>query len=146
MTQLLSIGAAAEATGLTPRTLRYYEQRGLLFPSAHSTGGARRYTPADLERLARIRSLAELLGADLDRIKKVLDGEDRLEGIRAEYHSDGVTPEREHALLVEALATRQALLAEVDAKVAALQDMRGQLLQRIERLERRLAEADRQPV
>ncbi len=50
---LLRIGEAAERAGVSCRTLRYYEELGLLVPAGHSAGGARRYTGDDVERLRR---------------------------------------------------------------------------------------------
>ncbi len=135
MSRLLRIGEAAEAAGVTTRTLRYYEQRGLLAPTGHSVGGARRYADDDVERLRRIRELADLMGADLDRIKVVLGAEDRLADIRSEYRAPGQSAGRQRELLDEALGVRHELLAQVDAKVAALQSMRHDLAARIAHVE-----------
>jgi DNA-binding transcriptional MerR regulator len=74
----LTIGEAAARAGVSTRTLRYYEQRGLVRPGPRSVGGARRYLEADVSRVARIRQLQELLGEDLDHIGSVLAAEDRL--------------------------------------------------------------------
>lgn len=74
----LTIGEAAGRAGVSTRTLRYYEQRGLLRPGPRSVGGARRYLESDVARVARIRQLQELLGEDLDHIGAVLGAEDRL--------------------------------------------------------------------
>ena len=66
----LSIGDLARRTGLTHRTLRYYEELGLLDPP-RDTGGRRRYDAADIRRLYRIRLLRDL-GTPLSGIE--LDG------------------------------------------------------------------------
>src|SRR3954453_20707478 len=50
----LTIGEVASRTGLTQRTLRYYEDLGLLEP-ARTGGGRRTYDAAQLDRLYRIR-------------------------------------------------------------------------------------------
>ena len=55
----LTIGDVAEHTGLTQRTLRYYEELGLLDPP-RDTGGRRRYDAAAIDRLYRIRLLRDL--------------------------------------------------------------------------------------
>lgn len=55
----LTIGEVAQRTGLTQRTLRYYEEIGLLDP-ARDTGGRRRYDAAAIDRLYRIRLLRDL--------------------------------------------------------------------------------------
>jgi DNA-binding transcriptional MerR regulator len=71
--QRLRIGEAAARAAVSVRTLRYYEELGLLTPSAHSPGGARRYAEEDVARLARIRELKDLLGFDLDEVRTVPD-------------------------------------------------------------------------
>lgn len=54
------VGELAKLTGLTIRTLRFYDQIGLFSPSAHSDSGHRLYNEADLSRLQQILSLKEL--------------------------------------------------------------------------------------
>lgn len=77
---LVSIGAAAVALGVSERALRYYQQLGLI-SCGRTPGGTRRYSEADLARVARIRELQSLLGLELDEIALVLANDDRL----AEY-------------------------------------------------------------
>ncbi|MEW9106116.1 MerR family transcriptional regulator, partial [Paenibacillus sp.] len=60
-------------TGLTLRTLRFYDQIGLFSPSAHSDSGHRLYNQADLSRLQQILSLKEL-GLSLEEIKSIVTG------------------------------------------------------------------------
>ena len=67
-------GEAAERAGVSSRTLRWYEERGLLVPTGYSVGGARRYSEEDVARLVHIRELQSLLGFDLDEIRDVLRG------------------------------------------------------------------------
>jgi DNA-binding transcriptional MerR regulator len=68
----LSSGDLARATGSTVRTIRFYEEEGLLKPAVVSDGGHRRYTEDDLERLRLISDLREL-GLSLCEIRSVLD-------------------------------------------------------------------------
>jgi DNA-binding transcriptional MerR regulator len=67
-----SSGDLARATGHTVRTIRHYEEEGLLAPSEVSEGGHRRYTADDLERLRLIVDLREL-GLSLCDIKAILE-------------------------------------------------------------------------
>jgi DNA-binding transcriptional MerR regulator len=67
-----SSGDLARATGNTVRTIRFYEEQGLLRPSVVSEGGHRRYTAQDLEKLRLIADLREL-GLPLSEIRAVLD-------------------------------------------------------------------------
>jgi MerR family transcriptional regulator, thiopeptide resistance regulator len=68
------VGDLAELTGLTVRTLRFYDQIGLFSPSRQTDSGHRLYDASDLSRLQQIVSLKEL-GLSLDEIKSALDGE-----------------------------------------------------------------------
>ena len=124
---LLRIGAAAAAAGVTTRTLRYYEQRGLLQPSAYTDGGERRYTEADVVRLRRVRELADLLGADLEAIRRVLEAEDHLAAIRAEYLRPGQSARRQLELLDEAEAVNHDLQETVDGRISRLRKVRDEL-------------------
>lgn len=68
----LRIGEFARLGGTNLRTLRYYEQLGLMAPTARSEGGFRYYRRADLNRLRMIRDL-QSLGLELSRIGELLD-------------------------------------------------------------------------
>ena len=76
------ISVAAELAGVHPQTLRIYERRGLLQP-ARTTGGNRRYSNADIQRLLRISELAEA-GMNLEGIRQVLELEAHVAQLRAE--------------------------------------------------------------
>jgi MerR family copper efflux transcriptional regulator len=69
--QLMQIGEIAERSGLSLRTLRHYDEIGLLTPSARSDGGFRLYTEDDLERLLVIRRMKPL-GYSLDDMQAVM--------------------------------------------------------------------------
>lgn len=112
------IGRAAASAGVSTRTLRYYEELGLLAPSSRSGGGARRYSEADLARVGRIRDLQELLGRDLDDIKSVLDAEDRLGQLREEWADSPI--QRRAEILAEATEINGQLRAQVRARQDAL--------------------------
>jgi ubiquinone/menaquinone biosynthesis C-methylase UbiE len=75
----LTTGQLAKRTGLTLRTLRYYDQIGLLTPSKEQSGMARRYTVEDLYRLQRIQTL-KYVGLSLEEIQKLLSIETGLVG------------------------------------------------------------------
>lgn len=66
------IGEVAERTGLTVRTLRHYEELGLIEPSLRTEGGHRLYDESDLLRLQQIRSLRQL-GFSLEQIKSFIN-------------------------------------------------------------------------
>jgi DNA-binding transcriptional MerR regulator len=67
----MRIGELAARFGLNPKTIRYYEEIGLLPRADRSASGYRRYTRRDAERLGFIRR-AKLLGLSLDEIRAIL--------------------------------------------------------------------------
>src|ERR1700735_1277829 len=73
---LWRIGEVAKLTGVTTRTLRYWEEQELLQPSSYRTSGERLYSPADVNRVNRIKNLQELLGFSLAAARTVLGTED----------------------------------------------------------------------
>jgi DNA-binding transcriptional MerR regulator len=82
-TRALRVGQVAEATGLTVRTLRHYDEIGLLVPSDRSAAGYRLYSDGDLERLYRILALRGM-GFPLGEIATVMarEGEDPRPAVR----------------------------------------------------------------
>jgi DNA-binding transcriptional MerR regulator len=67
----MQIGEAAERVGLSIRTIRHYEDAGLVVPSARSEGGFRLYTEPDLDRLRVIKRMKPL-GFTLDEMRDLL--------------------------------------------------------------------------
>jgi DNA-binding transcriptional MerR regulator len=129
---LVSIGEAAEALGVTPRTLRYYEELGLVKPSRSSLGSQRRYGPAEIARLNQVRELQRLLGLELDEIGEYLGAFDRLDALREEYRS-GPPPERRDEILSEGMAILDRLQARVHERQAQLEVFGAELAERAER-------------
>jgi DNA-binding transcriptional MerR regulator len=74
----MQIGEIAARTELSLRTIRLYEDAGLLVPSARSQGGLRLYTEADVDRLMVICRM-KLLGFTLDEMCSLLKATDRLD-------------------------------------------------------------------
>ena len=138
-TPRLRIGEAAALAGVSTRTLRYYQELGLLTPSGTTAGGARRYSDADVARLQRIRHLRDLVGFNLTEIGVVVTAEDRLAEIRREWWA-GLTPARRRELLNEALAINADLQRAVRTKMAGLEEFLAGLEERAATIDRRLAE------
>jgi DNA-binding transcriptional MerR regulator len=137
----LRIGEAAERAGVSSRTLRWYEERGLLVPTGYSVGGARRYSEEDVARLVHIRELQSLLGFDLGEIRDVLRGEDDLSGLRSEYRS-GADDARRREILMEATEINKKLRAVVRGKQERLAGMMGELEAKAANYNVRLKEMD----
>jgi DNA-binding transcriptional MerR regulator len=130
---LVSIGAAAMALGVSERALRYYQQLGLI-DCGRTAGGMRRYSEADLARVSRIRELQSLLGLDLDEIAQVLANDDRLADIRQAYHDEATGAAERAELARECLALLEHLRLIVEAKQAALGKFLADIDERIARV------------
>jgi len=129
--ELLGIGAAAQKAGVSQRALRYYQQLGLITPCSCTPGGMRRYSDADLARVARIRQLQTLLGLNLDEIALVLRSEDRMAEIKRAYFDEGTGCAERRELVRESLALQQELRATVEAKRAGIEGFLADLDARI---------------
>src|SRR5688572_25615257 len=90
----LQIGEAAERTGMTQRTLRYYEEKGLLKPPGRMEGGFRLYSPEDIARLGRIKELKDLLGFSLADIREMVDADDVRLQVKNEWRPDAEDAEK----------------------------------------------------
>ncbi len=127
---MMRIGEVAKRTGLTTRTLRYWEELGLIRPSGYQGRGERLYSDTDLARVTRIQDLQELLGFSLAEVRVVLDTEDTdaLDRLRSEYRSGEVHPGRRRQLLDEAIEANDRLLHQLDntlARIGAFRDERA---------------------
>lgn len=131
--ELLSIGAAAACAGISERALRYYQQLGLITPAACTPGGLRRYSHEDLQRVAWIRQMQNLLGLSLDEIAVVLSTEDRLAQIRHAYRKQGLSDAERIDLVAESITLQKALRAAVEAKRQAFEEFLADLDARIGR-------------
>ncbi len=131
----LQIGEVAERTGVTQRTLRFYEEKGLLKPPSRMDGGFRLYSEADVKRVTQIRRLQDLLGVALADIKEMVDAEEMLRELRAQYDPEsGVSEKRRQ--LEKAIEVVQAQYAIVQQKMEHLHEMKSQLEERLKTFER----------
>jgi len=135
----LRIGEAANACGITTRTLRYWDEIGLLTPSEKREGGERLYSNAEVERAARIKELQELLGFSLSEIRVVLDTDDVLGKLRSAYRASA-RPELQHRLLSDAMEANDKLLIRLDDTLARIKSFRDERAQKAKRLRARARE------
>ena len=122
------IGEVAKLTGLTPRTLRYGEEQGLLVPADRRESGERLYSDADIARVGRIRELQELLGFSLSEVRTVLDLDEVevLDRVRSELRGKPVSSARRRELLEEAVKANDQLLQRLDETLARIQSFRDE--------------------
>lgn len=130
----LQIGEVAERTGVTQRTLRFYEERGLLKPPSRLDGGFRLYSEDDVRRVEQIKRLQSLLGFTLAEIKEMVEADEVKMQIRATYRKDAAVSER-RAKLLKAKEVTQGQVAVIKQKLAALQEMQGHLEEKLAQYE-----------
>ncbi|WP_372491357.1 MerR family transcriptional regulator [Microbacterium aurugineum] len=106
--ETMRIGEVADQTSLSFRTLRHYEDVGLVTPTGRTDGGFRLYTPKDVGRLMIVRRMKPL-GYTLDEMRAVLDVVDAL----ADEPDSEDLQERLSALRQEATARRERLANQV---------------------------------
>ncbi|WP_431034470.1 MerR family transcriptional regulator [Streptomyces sp. P6-2-1] len=94
----MQIGEVAERTELSLRTIRHYEETGLVIPSARSQGGFRLYTEADVARLMVVRRMKPL-GFTLEQMRELLAATDRLDA-----DTGALPPEEREELLARVRA------------------------------------------
>jgi MerR family transcriptional regulator, repressor of the yfmOP operon len=101
----LRIGEVARLTDTTPRTIRYYEEIGLL-PAAkdRARGSHRTYREEDVERLQEVLRLKDLLGLTLDELGELMTAEEARAALRREWRSGVEDPVRRREILEESLS------------------------------------------
>jgi DNA-binding transcriptional MerR regulator len=104
MSEELRIGEVAKLTGTTPRTIRYYEEIGLLpAPGDRVPGAHRSYREEDVERLTELLRLKDLLGVSLEELKELVNAEDARAALRREWDGGIEDPVRRRQVLDESL-------------------------------------------
>lgn len=127
----LQIGEVAERTGVTQRTLRFYEEKGLLNPPSRMDGGFRLYSEDDVLRVEQIKRLQSLLGLSLAEIKEMVEADEALNQIRAEYRKDADVEEKLDQLQ-RARAVTEQQYGIIHQKLEQLQAMSDELEKRMQ--------------
>jgi MerR family transcriptional regulator, repressor of the yfmOP operon len=137
----LRIGDVARMVGTTPRTIRYYEEIGLL-PEVlgRPSGRHRLYDQAEVDRLREVMRLKHLLGVSLEELKTLLTAEEARAEVRAQLSRDDVDPERRRELLEVALGHIDRQLQLVRNRGAELLRLESELSETRKRVRRRLRE------
>jgi MerR family transcriptional regulator, repressor of the yfmOP operon len=133
----LLIGQVSERTGLTQRTLRYYEELGLIPPAPRLEGGFRLYSEADVARIRHIIELKRVLGFSLLEIKDMVEAEEERREQRHAFHRE-VDPEARRSRAARALEIARFQLTKLDEHRRALDDLRTKTEARIRRYEAEL--------
>ncbi len=125
---MIRIGELAERTGVTPRTIRYYEEIGLLPGGERRKGSHRLYIDTDVERVAELTRLRDLLNLSLDELKQLVEAEEARAALRKRWEATGSDEER--------LRIVNAALPHVDTQLELVRRRK----QELERLEHELVD------
>jgi DNA-binding transcriptional MerR regulator len=139
----LRIGDVARLLGTTPRTIRYYEEFGLLPEApARPSGQHRIYSEAEVDRIREVMRLKDLLGVSLEELKTLLTAEEARAEVRAQLRRDDVDPERRRELLAEALGHIDRQLALVRNRASELAKLEDELSETRKRVRRKIRGLD----
>jgi DNA-binding transcriptional MerR regulator len=134
------IGEVAELVGTTARTIRYYEERGLLGVAGERPKGAHRlYSDSDVDRLREIVRLRDLLGLPLEELVTVIEAEQARDCLRRRYHSAGDDTERAR-ILRHSMPLVKRQLGLVRARRETLAEFERELAEKLELIRERLDE------
>ena len=139
--RFLRIQEVASELGLTTRSIRYYEELGLLSPAARSDGSYRLYDASDVDRLRFIKGLRDDAGFSLAEISQLLEDEAARVKSREAYTHTGDPTER-RAIVVDSLGRVDRQSRILRAKIGRLEAMVSAVEARRSRLRARLADLD----
>jgi DNA-binding transcriptional MerR regulator len=146
MAATLRIGEVAELTGTTPRTIRYYEEIGLLPPAeGRQPGSHRLYEQGDVDRLREVLRLKELLGVSLEELRELVEAESARAELRREWRGGAGGPERRREILLQAVEHIDRQLELIRGRRDEIARLDEELVARKRRLRSRLRELDREP-
>jgi DNA-binding transcriptional MerR regulator len=143
MSAEMRIGEVAKLAGTTPRTIRYYEEIGLL-PGSRERGARthRTYAEGDVERLTELLRLKDLLGLSLEELKELVEAEGARAELRREWHGGVEDPVRRREILEESLTytarqlelvrRRRDEIAKLEAELVARRKRARELLRDLE--------------
>jgi DNA-binding transcriptional MerR regulator len=135
----LRIGDVATRVGVTPRTIRYYEERGLLGSADRPKGAHRLYGEADVVRLQELIRLRDLLGLSLEELVELAEAEEARAVLRDRWQSDPSDDER-RAIVEAAIPLVERQLRLVDARRQKLDEFAAELAEKLDSLRARRAE------
>jgi MerR family transcriptional regulator, repressor of the yfmOP operon len=141
----LRIGDVAKLAATTTRTIRYYEEIGLLpVPAGREPGSHRTYAAADVERLRDLLRLKDLLGVTLEELKELVAVEGARAALRREWEEGVEDPVRRREILTESLAHISRQLQLVRRRRDEISKLESELLAKRERV-RKLKSTPPQP-
>jgi MerR family transcriptional regulator, repressor of the yfmOP operon len=136
------IGEVAERAGVTTRTIRYYEELGLLGGAAARTKGAHRlYTDGDITRLGEMIRLRDLLGLSLDELVALAVAEEARAALRNQWAESASDSERTR-IVKAAIPLTERQLELVRARLQRLSEFADELADKLRSLHEHQAELE----
>jgi len=141
MSEELRIGEVAKLAGTTPRTIRYYEEIGLLPGSRDRPARTHRtYAEADVERLTELLRLKDLLGLSLEELKELVEAEGARAELRREWQGGVEDPVRRRQILEQSLTYTARQLDLVRRRRDEIAKLEEELVSRRKRVKALLKE------
>jgi len=139
---MIRIGEVAERVGITPRTIRYYEEIGLLPGGSRVKGAHRLYDDHDIERLEELTRLRDLLNLSLDDLKQLVEAEEARAVLRRRFQATESASERLR-IVEAALPLVETQLELVRRRRVELEKLEDELVDKRKRLVSRRRELSR---
>ena len=138
------IGEVAERAGVTTRTIRYYEELGLLDKAGERTKGTHRlYTDADIARLQELIRLRDLLGLTLDELVELAEAVEARAALRNQWAESANDDERGR-IIDAAISLTKRQLELVHARQQRLSEFADELTDKLRSIHERQAELEQQ--
>ncbi|MEH7402364.1 MULTISPECIES: MerR family transcriptional regulator [Bacillaceae] len=137
---LYKIDEVAKECGLTKRSIRYYEEIGLISPPERSEGGFRLYSDLHIERLKKIMNVRDVLGFSLQEVQEYMAIGEAFEEFRLQYRENkekmNDDERKENLLGAEAILAQQ--LKMIDEKLKKMNDIRDEMNEMYQRVKNAL--------
>ena len=133
MSDELTVDMVVNRLGVTPRTLHYYEEVGLLPNVCRTSGGHRVYDEGTIKRLEQILELKQTLGYSLKEIKRILQVEGDLDKLRETYQTGNLGHHAQLALLDEYTELLGELADHIDERIDKMREVQKSFHERLDR-------------
>ncbi|MFF2877397.1 MerR family transcriptional regulator [Gottfriedia sp. NPDC057991] len=137
---LYKIDEVAKECGLTKRSIRYYEEIGLISPPERSEGGFRLYSDLHIERLKKIMNVRDVLGFSLQEVQEYMAISEAYEEFRLHYRENkekmNEDERKENLIGAEAILAQQ--LKMIDEKLKKMNDIRDEMNEMYQRVQKAL--------
>lgn len=137
---LYKIDDVAKECGLTKRSIRYYEEIGLISPPERSEGGFRLYSDLHIERLKKIMNVRDVLGFSLQEVQEYMAISEAYEEFRLHYreNKEKMNEDERKEKLLEAEVILAQQLKMIDEKLKKMNDIRDEMNAMYQRVQKAL--------